>query len=154
MATGPAGADGTTFTPASPLSLSNGTLSIDLSGYTGTSDLPPRLWVGPFVPSDTEYSSSSSTVDKTYYPGLKAGDFMWNTLADTVIKVTNVTESAYSYSVVFDGMIDLSRARGILATTDIDLAPGVSGSANVSIKGHSVNAGTMTLLPSLSLSDE
>ena len=30
---GPAGADGTTFTPASPLSLSNGVLSIDLSGY-------------------------------------------------------------------------------------------------------------------------
>lgn len=31
--TGPAGADGTTFAPASPLSLSNGVLSIDLSGY-------------------------------------------------------------------------------------------------------------------------
>ena len=31
--TGPAGADGTTFTPASSLSLSGGVLSIDLTSY-------------------------------------------------------------------------------------------------------------------------
>lgn len=134
-----------TLQASSPLSLSNGTLSIDLSGYAQESGLPPRLWISPFVPSITEYSSAGKSIDKTYYPGLKAGDFMWNTLADTLVKVNNVTESTYSYSVVYEGLIDLSKARGLLPTTDIDLEPGVSGTASVSANGHSVNTGTLLL---------
>ena len=145
-ATGPAGADGTVFTPQSPLDLSNGVLSIDLTGYAEDTDLPPKLWVSSFVPSVTEYSSAAgSSMSKSSYPGLKKGDFLWNPVADTLVQVTNVSEGAYSYSVAYYGMVDLSKARGILATTDIDLAPGVSGSASVDVNGHSVNAGTLLL---------
>ena len=133
------------FAPQSPLSLSNGVLSVDLSGCASSSDLPPKLWVSPFVPTVTEYSSGATSVSKLSYPGLKSGDYMWNTLADTLVKLGNVSESAYSYSITYEGMVDLSKVRGILVTTDIDLAPGVTGSANVSANGHSVNVGTLLL---------
>jgi len=133
------------FTAQSPLSLSNGELSIDLSDYAGASDIPPKLWMGPFVPSVTEYSSTATSVSKSSYPGLKVGDFMWNTVADTLVRLHNVSEGEYSYSIAFQGMVDFSKARGILATADIDLAPGVTGSASVDVNGHSVNAGTLLL---------
>ncbi len=145
-ATGPAGADGTVFTPQSPLNLTNGVLSIDLSDYAEDDDLPPKLWVGHFVPSITEYSSGmSSSLSKSSYPGLKKGDFMWKPEADTLIQITSATEGSSSYSVGYYGMVDFSLIRGILATTDIDLDPGVSGSASVNGNGHSIGAGTLLL---------
>lgn len=145
-ATGPAGADGTVFTPQSPLNLTNGVLSIDLTGYAEDSDLPPKLWVGHFVPSISEYSSGmSSSLSKSSYPGLKKGDFMWKPEADTLIQITSATEGTSSYSIGYYGMVDFSLIRGILATTDIDLAPGVSGSASVNGNGHSIGVGTLLL---------
>ena len=146
---GPAGADGadgTVFTPQSPLDLTNGVLSIDLSDYAEDSDLPPKLWVGHFVPSISEYSSGmSSSLSKSSYPGLKKGDFMWKPEADTLIQITSATEGTSSYSVGYYGMVDFSLIRGILATTDIDLAPGVTGSASVNGNGHSIGVGTLLL---------
>ena len=145
-ATGPAGADGTTFEPQSPLSLENGVLSIDLDGYTEEADLPPKLWVSHFVPAISEYSSGfNSSVSKSSFPGLKKGDFMWKPESDTLIEITSVTEGASSYSIGYYGMVDFSLIRGILATTDIDLEPGVAGSAKVNGNGHSIGAGTLLL---------
>lgn len=42
-------------------------------------------------------------------------------------------------------MVDFSLIRGILATTDIDLAPGVSGSSSVNGTGHPIGVGTLLL---------
>ncbi|MBQ9000659.1 MAG: BppU family phage baseplate upper protein, partial [Eggerthellaceae bacterium] len=56
-ATGPAGADGTTFTPVSPLALSNGELSVDLSGYAEVTDAP-GVWIGWDFPYYTEANES------------------------------------------------------------------------------------------------
>ena len=121
-------------------------LSIDLSGYAEDSDLPPKLWVSHFVPSITEHSSGvNSSVSKSSFPGLKKGDFMWKPEADMLIQLTSVTEGTSSYSIAYYGMVDLSLIRGILATTDIDLAPGVTGSASVCGNGHSIGAGTLLL---------
>lgn len=145
-ATGPAGADGTAFEPQSPLSLENGVLSINLDGYAEDSDLPPKLWVSHFVPAISEYSSGmNSSVSKSSFPGLRKGDFMWKPESDTLIEITSVTEGASSYSIGYYGMVDFSLIRGVLATTDIDLAPGVAGSAKVNGNGHSIGAGTLLL---------
>ncbi|MBQ3301908.1 MAG: hypothetical protein IJH04_07190 [Eggerthellaceae bacterium] len=58
---------------------------------------------------------------------------------------TSATEGASSYSVGYYGMVDFSLIRGILATTDIDLAPGLTGSASVNGNGHSIGVGTLLL---------
>lgn len=145
-ASGPAGADGTVFTPESSLDLTNGVLSIDLSSYAKDTGLPSKLWVGHFVPTISEYSSGmNSSLSKSSYPGLEKGDFMWKPEADTLIQIISATEGASSYSVGYYGMVDFSLIRGILATTDIDLAPGVSGSSSVNGNGHPIGVGTLLL---------
>lgn len=145
-ATGPAGADGTTFTPQSPLGLANGVLSIDLSGYAENSDLPPKLWITSSTFTATEGVNSGGTVFKSYFPGLKAGDLVWNTSYDTLDVLTSVTEeNETTYRVAYTGRVDLSRIRGIMTTTALDLAPGVTGSGSVSTDGHAVGNGTLLL---------
>ena len=145
-ATGPAGADGTTFTPQSPLSLTNGVLSIDLTGYAEDSDLPPKLWISTTHFTSTEGVQSGGTVFKSSFPGLKAGDLVWNTSYDTLDVLTSVTEeNASTYRVAYTGYVDLSKIRGIMTTTTLDLEPGVTGSGSVSTDGHAVGNGTLLL---------
>ena len=129
----------------SPLSYSNGTISIDLSGYAATSDLPPKLWYGFSVPSCAENGVGSKSVDLSSYPGLKVGDYMLNTRADTLVQVTSITASGNTTYVGYQGVFEFPKIRGIIPTTDIDLAAGVTGTANVDVWDHAVHAGTLLL---------
>jgi len=130
---------------SSPLSYSNGTISIDLSAYAATSDLPPKLWYGFSVPSGAENGAGSKSVDPSSYPGLKVGDYMLNTRADTLVQVTSITASGNTTYVGYQGVFELPKIRGIIPTTDIDLAAGVAGTANVDVWDHAVHAGTLLL---------
>ena len=143
--TGPAGADGTTFTPQSPLALSNGVLSVDLSGYAETSDLPPKLWEGMFVPGPEEGALETQSYLAIPFEGLKVGDFFLSTRSDRLSVVESISGSQGAWSVGVRGMLDLAKIRGILPTTDIDLAAGVSGSAQVDVWDHALAAGALLL---------
>lgn len=138
-ATGAAGADGTTFTPQSPLSLSNGTLSIDLSDYTETEDLPPTVWEGTDVPSATEGSTNYYT--SNLYDDYRLDDIIFNTLTGNISHVTYKSGNSMNCK----GIFQLSKLRGIVPTTALDLAAGVSGSGTVDTLGHSIARGTLLL---------
>ena len=145
---GPAGADGadgTVFTPQSPLALSNGVLSVDLTGYAEDSDLPPKLWFGSSVPSCPENGVSSKSVTISLYPGLRVGDYMLSTTADTLVQVTSISQSGYSTYVGVKGVMEFPKIRGFIPTTDIDLAAGVTGTADVDVWDHAVHVGTILL---------
>ena len=144
-ATGPAGADGTTFTPQSPLALSNGVLSIDLSDYAQADEAGAKLFYGFFVPKTDENGIGSQQISLSSYPGLKAGDLMLNLKADTLVQVTGVSQSGGSTYVSYQGVFQFPKLRGIIPTTDIDLAASVTGSASVDVKDHAVYAGTLLL---------
>ena len=142
---GPAGADGTTFTPQSPLALSNGVLSVDLSGYAESSDLPPKLWQGMFVPGPAEGALETRGYLAIPFEGLKVGDFFLSTRSDRLSVVESISGSQGAWSVGVRGVLDLAKIRGILPTTDIDLAAGVSGSAQVDVWDHALAAGALLL---------
>ena len=120
--TGPAGADGTTFTPQSPLSLSNGILSVDLSDYLEVSDLPLKLWAGASAPSTGENGMGSARIESAGMSGVAVGDLILNFTKGIISQVTSVSAEYFGYK----GVVELSRFRGIVATTDIDLAEGVT----------------------------
>ncbi|MBR0405326.1 MAG: collagen-like protein [Eggerthellaceae bacterium] len=144
-ATGPAGADGTTFAPQSPLALSSGVLSVDLSGYAETSDLPPKLWYGMFVPDPEEGALATHTYMMVPYEGLKVGDYFLSTMSDRMGVVESMGGEAGAWTVGVRGVLDMAKIRGILPTTDLDLAAGVSGSAQVDVRDHALSAGALLL---------
>lgn len=137
---GPAGADGTTFTPQSPLSLSNSVLSVDLTGYAETSDLPPKLWQGMFVPDPEEGALATHTYMMIPYEGLKVGDYFLSTMSDRMGVVESMGGEAGAWTVGVRSVLDMAKICGILPTTDLDLATGVSGSAQVDVWDHALLA--------------
>lgn len=141
---GPAGADGadgTTFTPQSPLDLSNGVLSVDLSGYLTMSDLPSRLWIGDNLPAPPENGMSGFNPSSFGLDGIGLGDHMLNPLDGVLARVTAVNSAT---SVSAKGVLDWTTMRGIMTTTQLDLAAGVQGSAYISIK-HRMPTDTLLL---------
>ena len=139
---GPAGQSGTVFSPVSPLSLQNGLLSVDLSGYVQASDVPSRLWVGDTMPYASEGATGSMM--RTYWPGATdpvVGDFCLNTKYATLVRVTALSE--YVISTV--GVMDWSAFRSLLLTTDIDAAAGAVRSGTVDLGGHPINAGAAVI---------
>ena len=140
-ATGPAGADGTVFTPVSPLALSNGELSVDLSGVPGSTDIHPRLWCGNSYPYATRGGMTSATIEAYGLAGIEAGDWVLNPSKGTLC----LAESVSSTNVSLRGLFDLSGVRDIVPTTALDLAAGVSGSAWMNVYGPPVRSGTLIL---------
>ena len=147
---GPAGADGqdgvdgTTFTPVLPLALSNGELSVDLSAYAQSADLP-NFFYGQYAPAASEGGTSNTLVNNETYQGIKAGDLTWNTLQDALSVITRVYESNGRLYADAKGISQMSRIRGIVPTTIADVAPGVTSSRNIDALGHAVYAGTLVL---------
>ncbi len=139
--TGPAGADGTTFTPQSPLSLPSGVLAIDLSDYLEVSDLPLKLWAGATVPSTGETGAGSARIASVGMTGVAVGDLILNFVKGVISQVTSVGDEYFGYK----GVVEIAQYRGIVATTDIDLAEGVTGSAYVNARNHPIFEGTLLL---------
>lgn len=137
---GPAGADGTTFTPVSPLSLTNGELSVDLSGYAESGDLPPAVWYGTDMPSPNE-GSTSYYMDAAY-KDVRVGDLLLNTLVGAL---SRCVYSNGSGAMNCTGILQLAKLRGIVPTTTLDLGEGVTGSGTVDTQGHSIATGTLLL---------
>ena len=140
-ATGPAGADGTVFTPVSPLSLSNGELSVDLSGYARVSGIHPRLWCGNSLPSASRGGMASANIEWNNLRGIEVGDFVMNTWKGTVA----LAESISGDYVSLRGYLDIAGLRGIIPTTALDLDAGEQGSAWMNVYGPPVLAGTLIL---------
>lgn len=140
-ATGPAGADGTVFTPVSPLALSNGELSVDLSGYASASDIHPRLWCGNSFPSVNRGGVSSSNIALNNLTGIAVGDFVMDCWKGTVA----IAESISGDYVNLRGFLDIAGLRGIIPTTALDLDVGEQGSAWMNVYGPPVLAGTLIL---------
>lgn len=154
-ATGPAGADGTPCTHSWNGTTLTVTSSADLVGPQGpTGETGPAgadgedglmLWYGTGAPTCAENGASSGSYSKSLYQDIKVGDFCYNTLADTLVCVTSVSEQTYSMSIGFRGVTQPSKLRGIVPTDVLDLEPGVSGSATTDVMDHAVYAGTLLL---------
>lgn len=143
---GPAGADGadgTTFAPQSPLSLDNGVLSVDLSSYAETSDIPPKLWVGRIYPDVAERT------DRTIYPGTYGLQEMQ--VCDLVLAldagILSRVRQRSGDSAVIQGMFDFAKLRGPIVTTALDLAKGAIGANHVDTMGHKIHVGDLLLNP-------
>ena len=139
------GGDGSSLSAVSPLSISNGEISIDLSDYAEEADLPPKIWHGLWVPEPEEGELGNRSFMMLPYEGLKVGDYFLNTMSDRLGVVESMSKSEGTWAVSVRGVMNLAKIRGIIATTDIDLAAGVSGSAQVDVKDHAVYAGTLLL---------
>lgn len=144
---GPAGADGadgTTFTPQSPLSLTNGVLSVDLSGCADASDLHPRLWLIQNVGYVAE--GSTQAIDATYsgITDIAVGDWVLHTIQGTLSIVTAMSGPTY---VTLKGILELPTLQGIVPTTALDLAAGASGNAYDGNVRRRVRSGTLLLNP-------
>jgi len=68
------------------------------------------------------HSFGATSVSKSSHPGLKSGNYTWNTLAGALIKPGNASEGVYPYSIAYLGTAGLPKMRGIYAPTNIDLA--------------------------------
>ncbi|MBP3885169.1 MAG: collagen-like protein, partial [Olsenella sp.] len=142
--TGPAGADGTTFTPQSPLSLSNGVLSVDLSGCAGASDLHPRLWLIQNVGYVAEGSTQAIDASYSGITDIAVGDWVLHTIQGTLSIVTAMSGPTY---VTLKGILELPALQGIVPTTALDLAAGASGNAYDGNVRRRVRSGTLLLNP-------
>ena len=136
---GPAGIDGTTFTPVAPLALSNGELSVDLSGYADAEDL-----AGMFESSINvlEVGQNATTTFSGYTGGYQVGELLYSKRTDSLCQVTAVDEA--QHKVTARGIVELKRLRGLIETT-LDVAPGQTGSGYTKIGGNALAAGTLML---------
>ncbi len=135
---GPAGADGTTFTPVSPLSLSNGELSVDLSGYQTATTRLGRLIALNQAPNAAEDISSAAGVVLT---DVQVGDFIWDRSTDRLTRVKTIA----SARTTIEGILELQKFRTLIPTTTLDVAEGQTGSGTVDVDKHPVRAGTLIL---------
>lgn len=137
---GPAGtdgADGTVFTPVSPLSLTNGELTVDLSGYVEKSTTLARVLFGSsyYLPDEGDTKRFSRS-----FPGLSEGDLMWDKTTDRIAQVFSVGESRTDVL----GILDLRRFRGLMET-NLDPAVGQTKRGSTTVWKHEVKAGTLLL---------
>ena len=139
---GPAGADGTAFTPQSPLSLVNGVLSVDLSSCAGTSDLHPRLWLIQNVGYVAEGSTQAIDASYSGITDIAVGDWVMHTIQGTLSIVTAMCGPT---CVTLKGILELPTLQGIVPTTALDLAVGVSGNAYDGNVRRRVRSGTLLL---------
>ncbi|NHM15797.1 hypothetical protein GMI69_03805 [Eggerthellaceae bacterium zg-887] len=140
-ATGPAGADGTVFAPQSPLDLTNGVLSVDLSAYAPLSLAHPKVWAGNDMPAPTRSGMSSARIDSYGLEGIEVGDFVLNAWKGSLSRAETVSGDFVSLR----GVLEVAGQRGIIPTTALDLDAGVSGSAWMNVYGPPVMAGTLIL---------
>lgn len=149
-ATGPAGADGTTFTPVSPLALSNGELSIDLSGYAEETDAP-GVWVGWDYPYYTEANTSNwqEAGNTSSLEGLAEGDIMVNVIRMALGKVMYVDRIDNTGKTVVRvmGMLDLGHMRMFDASSQVDVDPGETDTQTLSGNNHIYPAGCIVFNP-------
>ena len=149
-ATGPAGADGTTFTPVSPLALSNGELSIDLSGYAEETDAP-SVWVGWDYPhyDEAETSGWQTAGNTSELEGLAVDDIMVNVIRMALGKVVQVSENSSTgkTSVRLMGMLDLGHMRMFSASTQVDVGPGETDTQSLTGNNHIFPAGCIVFNP-------
>ena len=138
---GPAGADGTTFTPQSPLALFNGILSIDLSAYAQIADIHPKVWAGDSYPHPAMGGISSARIDTYGLQGIEPGDYVLNQEYATLARAENVSGGFVSLR----GEMELEGRRGIIPTTGLDLDAGVRGSSWMNLYGAPAVAGTLIL---------
>lgn len=128
----------------SPLDITSGVLSIDLTDYVETSDVPSRIWIGDTVPYAAE--GATGTMSKTACPNVddvRVGDFCLNTKYATITRITSIAE----YFVQSLGLMDWSVYRCLIQSTDIDAAAGASSTATVDLGGHPIYAGALILNP-------
>lgn len=140
--TGPAGQSGTEFTPASPLPLSNGVLSVDLSGYVEAADVPSRIWVAEMMPYAAEGATASlSRAAFTDLTDPRVGDWCLCMRYWCLTRITALTD----YLVTVEGVMDWAQTRAFYTTTTIDADAGQAGSGSLDAGGHPVKAGALVL---------
>ena len=144
--TGPAGADGTVFEPVSPLALSEGELSIDLSGYVERSDQRNIYDVtsrGSLAEQGSTVSMRASSSADLY--NAEVDDICIDTLLDRIAIVTAKQESGSDMIVNAKTIWDWANTLGIMTVTTIDAEPGNTASGRIGKTGHKLAVDTLVL---------
>ena len=134
----------------SPLSLSNGELSVDLSGCAEATDAPSLWcdWSLPYGP-DASWSSWQTAGDSSDFDGMSVGDIIVNTRRMVISKATSVSVDSATgkTSVVALGLLDLGKMRLFDVSTEVDVDPGETDTQTVSGNNHAYPANCIVFNP-------
>ncbi|MBQ3328712.1 MAG: collagen-like protein [Eggerthellaceae bacterium] len=135
---------------SSPLSYSNGTMSIDLSAYALASDVPPNVVDATsfnMLVAEGSLFNFSAGVSSALFVA-EVGDYVYDTRRNRIAIVTRKSvygDNDEDFSMNGRTIFDFGKMHGIVTTTTLDVAPGSTGSGTVNSAGHAVLAGTLVL---------
>ena len=130
------------LTAQSPLDITSGVISIDLTGYVQASDVPSRLWIGATMPYAAE--SATTSLSRAAFPAVadaEVGDYVLSTSYWCLCQVTALTENL----ITVQGLMDLAQCRVFYVTTTIDAAAGQTRAGTLDCGGHPVKGGSLIL---------